>query len=58
MFAAASNALAQAAAVDQAVKDEAVVADKMRPEAALTRTDILLISINNSLSNIRAPSKT
>ena len=61
VIAVASNSLTQVAAMDQAVKAEAVmavVADEMGPCAALSRTERLLISRNNSPSNTHAPSTT
>ena len=54
----ASNALAQAAAVDQAVESETVVVSKTGSDADLARTERLLISRNNSPRNTRAPSMT
>ena len=61
MIAAASNALAQAAAVDQAMKAEAVMA-VVEAEAGtdrdLTNTERYLISRNNSLRNPCSPSMT
>ena len=67
MIATASNSLAQAAAVDQAVEAEAVVVagavmvimeSKTGPDAALSRTERFLISRNNLMGNPRAPSTT
>ena len=61
VIAAASNELAQASAVDQALEAEAVVAvvaAKTGTDAALPRTERSLISGNNSLINPRAPSTT
>ena len=57
----ASNALAQAAAVDQAVESETVVVvvvSKTGSDADLARTERLLISRNNSPRNTCAPSMT
>ena len=57
VIAAVSNALTPAAAVDQAVEAEAIVAvvvvveSKTGPDAGLPRTYIFLLSINNLLSN-------
>ena len=54
VIAAVSNALTPAAAVDQAVEAEAVVAIveyKTGPDAGLPRTYIFLLSINNFPSN-------
>ena len=61
MIAAASNSLAQAAAMNQDMEAKGVVAvveAKTGPDTALPRTEIYLISINNSPSNHRAPSMT
>ena len=64
MISTASNALAQAAAVDQAVEAKAVVAvvvvvaAETGPDAALLRIDILLISGNNFPINTCSPSTT
>ena len=58
LIAVASNALAQAAAVDQAMESKTVVVSKTGTEVALSRTERSLISINNSLSSPHATSTT